>query len=610
MTKDPKVELEGDRAIARFPYDPALVERVRKVPGAVWNPEARRWEAPAAYARALAEAIGVRPLPEGLPAHGVLLVLEEADAIEARLYGPYDTIKELAHAHGLAWNRHLKGFFGVLTPADATALAADVERIEPSRVERRAARAIEVALPPDLPHRPWPHQEEGYRFVKAAWAKGLGGGMLYWDMGTGKTFTALLLAREHRRVLVVAPRSVVPVWSRQAEAHLPGAFRVVPLARGSTAVRAKRLEKALALETDTPLIAVVNYESFWRGELWRVIQRTDWDLVILDESHRIKNPSGKAAKAAHALGDRVRHKLALTGTPMPHSPLDVWSQMRFLEPSVFGKGYARFRDRYAVRGTFGEVRYFTNLEELRARFGALAHRVKKEDVLELPPLMHVSVPVTLETELEPYLRLLQERRAVLEGEEVEAPIVLTLLLKLAQITSGFLIDEAGKIHRVGQSKARALEELLSDMPQGEPVVVFSRFLADLDTVREVGERLGRKVLELSGRKDEWEAFAAGEGDLLAVQFRAGSLGVDLTRAAYAVVYSPTYALGDYEQAIARLHRAGQERPVTVYHLVAPGTVDEHVYRALEAKAEIVREVVKGLRKGLRRPPGKEGGGIP
>lgn len=119
-------------------------------------------------------------------------------------------------------------------------------------------------------------------------------------------------------------------------------------------------------------------------------------------------------------------------------------------------------------------------------------------------------------------------------------------------------------------------------------------VTDLDVVHAVCQRLGRTSGELSGERDQWEAFQFGEAfDVLAVQIQAGGVGVNLTRAAYAIYYSVGFSLGDYLQSLARIHRPGQTRPVTYYHLVASGTIDERVYAALQARQDLVEAVLAG-----------------
>jgi SNF2 family DNA or RNA helicase len=139
-----------------------------------------------------------------------------------------------------------------------------------------------------------------------------------------------------------------------------------------------------------------------------------------------------------------------------------------------------------------------------------------------------------------------------------------------------------------------LEDRLSDLPVTEPVVVFCRFRSDLDDVQAAARELGREYAEVSGERKDLERWQAGDAVILGVQIQSGGVGIDLTRAAYAVYYSLGYSLGDYEQSLARLRRPGQTRCVRYYHLVAPGTVDQQVYAALRERRSVVEAVLQNL----------------
>jgi len=127
------------------------------------------------------------------------------------------------------------------------------------------------------------------------------------------------------------------------------------------------------------------------------------------------------------------------------------------------------------------------------------------------------------------------------------------------------------------------------------VVVFCRFHRDLDAVNRIADEAGRRSLELSGRMDELKRWQAGEVPVLAVQIDSGGLGIDLTRARYAIYYSLGFSLGSYEQSLARVHRPGQTRPVEYIHLLAEGTVDEKVMAALSNRADVVNSVLQQMK---------------
>lgn len=427
-----------------------------------------------------------------------------------------------------------------------------------------------------------------------------GGAMLAMDMGTGKSKVVvdLIVNFGFTRTLIIAPKSVVNVWPNQFRTHAGRPVTVVALSTGSVAQRAKQAKEAyeLAGVQNEPLVLVINYESAWRSAFAEFALSVEWDLVVLDESHRIKAPRGKASMFCAQLGTRAKHRLALTGTPMPHSPLDAFAQYRFLDPSVFGTSFVRFRNRYAVMGGYGghEVVGFQNEDELNEKFYSRAYRVTK-DVLDLPPVVHTTRTCTLSaTTRRLYNQLETNFWAEVESGEVTAANALTKLLRLQQVTCGFVRDDEGNTTQVGTEKRELLADVLEDIPADEPVVVFARFQNDLDTIREVAEAQGRRYGELSGRRNDLTANSTmpEDIDLLAVQIQAGGVGVDLTRARYVVYYSLGFSLGDYEQSLARSHRPGQERTVTYIHLLAEGTVDERVYTALKNRKEVVQDILE------------------
>ena len=163
---------------------------------------------------------------------------------------------------------------------------------------------------------PWPHQTEALEFLS-----GKAGAMLAMDMGTGKSRVIVdLIAQEgYERILILAPLSVVAnVWPGEFAKHAPGLLHVLPLAGKST--KARQEAAAKALDSGRPTAVVLNYDAVWRQPFgdWAIKQK--WDLLVMDESHRIKSPGGVASRYCSRLSDRVGHRVALTGTPMAHSP--------------------------------------------------------------------------------------------------------------------------------------------------------------------------------------------------------------------------------------------------------------------------------------------------
>ena len=422
---------------------------------------------------------------------------------------------------------------------------------------------------------PWRHQVEA-----AEWAASRKAAMLALDMGTGKTLTALL------------------ALGLLAIARL---LHAVLLHTGSSSQRADRLRKALLTAGNRTLIIVVNYDSVWRGELGKLIEATPWSAIVLDESHRIKAPGGKASRwlAKLATKHATAKRLCLTGTPMPHSPLDLYGQFRFLDTSVFGSSFTRMRSRYAECDMRfpSKVKRWRNQDELAAKLDSQSWRVTADEVLDLPDAIHdtISVPLSPAT-MRFYRELEKEMVAEIAAGTVTVSNALTKLLRLQQATSGYArTDELGTVLIDGMpTKRQVLEDRLDDLAAPEPVVVFCRFRSDLDDVQAAARTLGREYAEVSGTRKDLERWQAGDATILGVQIQSGGVGIDLSRAAYAFYYSLGFSLGDYEQSLARLRRPGQTRCVRYYHLVAPGTVDEQVYVALRERRSVIEAVLRNL----------------
>lgn len=421
---------------------------------------------------------------------------------------------------------------------------------------------------------PWRHQAEA-----AEWARGRPASMLAADMGTGKSLTAILATLGERRGL-----------------------ECVQLTTGPTKKRAGTLAARLATAGSRPHVVVVNYESVWRGELGKVIADIKWQAIVLDESHRVKSPTGRASKwlARLAASQPLARRLCLTGTPMPQSPLDIFGQFRFLDESWLGRSFVRFRSRYAeCDARFpGMVRRWLNQDELTAIVDAHAWRVSADEVLDLPDVIHERLPVALSPKTARFIRGLEsDMVADIEAGSVTAGNPLTRLLRMQQATGGHtrLDGETATRPIDGVPDKRAvLADWLSDLPETEPVVVFARFRGDLAEIAATARALGRPYAELSGESNGLDAWQNGDATILGVQIQSGNAGIDLTRAAYACYYSLGFSLGDYEQSLARLRRPGQRRCVRYYHLVATGTIDEHVYSALQERRDVIDAVLGGL----------------
>ena len=321
--------------------------------------------------------------------------------------------------------------------------------------------------------------------------------------------------------------------------------------------------------------------------------------MVYDEAHRLKSGSGKTSKFAAKIRNRASRIIACTGTLLPHSPLDAFGVFRAVDPGIFGTSYIPFRATYAVLGGFEgkQVVAFQNQEMMHDKISSISYRVKSEDVLDLPPFQHIVRHCELSAKTrKAYDQMHNDLYAEYEGHELTAANAMVKVLRLQQITSGVITDSCGNEVRIGSEKADELADILEDVALVEPVAVFCKFTADIAAVREVAQKQGRKIFELSGKKNELAEWQAAKEGILAVQIRAGREGVDFTIANLQIYYSIGHSLGDYDQSLKRVHRPGQTRPVCYIHIVAKDTVDVSVYESLDKKRDIVEYVLETLRR--------------
>lgn len=475
------------------------------------------------------------------------------------------------------------------------------------------------------------HQRQ---FLKWFWQKtdvdGLGsaGGAAFFDPGTGKTKTAYDFVsaawryRDLRRVLVICPINAMQVWDNQADVHLQEEipFRVY-IPSGSIAQKAALLDEVNnwrgAAPDDEIQIVILNYAAIIkRNPEWAIMQSMiefEPDLVILDESHHIKNATAKQSKAAHTICGKSRYVLLLTGTPIGKNYLDLYSQLKAIDQRIWKAGWTKtgimswtdFRNNYAVWGgrTGYELKGYMNLEDLRERYEPHIRTARKESIHDMPQVTDTVVPVDISADARRvYTVFAKEGLVVHKRHLIEAPIPLTKLLRLQQMTGGWVHDEHGEIVEVQRDKLSILSDLLQDLlAAGESVVVFARFLAEIEAIASLSPGRGKwfdSVGRIQGsishanRIQSLERFQQGGPNLLVIQSGAAEAMDGLQRAcSYGIFYSSDYSLIHWNQARGRLDRVGQTKPVTFYHLQVRNSVDSLILEALQNKKDIERLVM-------------------
>lgn len=432
------------------------------------------------------------------------------------------------------------------------------------------------------------------------------------EQGTGKTLVAIGLSLyRHRRgqvrkCLVITPDSVMGEWVRQYREHAPHKSVRVTELKGKIVERRKWLNTHRYHGKGPLEVVIANYVTL--RELTPELIKWKPDMVVLDESQKIKNRRTKQSKAAHRLGKKVKYRYLLTGTPVSESPLDIWSQYRFLDPKIFPSSYQAFQDRYAIMGGFQrkEVKGYRRLEEFAKKAHSIAYRVTKDEALDLPETLDQTLRFELSAQEARHYRAMHKDFVLKFSDNyaVSAPMVLTQLMKLQQIASGFVIDENGEVVSWPSSKLKVLRETLEVIPKHRKVVIFAKFLFEIQMVADLCKKLGISVLTITGevqnRQEVIDQFQNTDTPrVLVIQTATGGLGITLTKASYAIFYSMSHSFVDYDQARARVYRIGQENKVTYLHLVGKDTVEEDILQAVQTKGTMADLVTNILRRKLK-----------
>ncbi|MBE6846423.1 MAG: DEAD/DEAH box helicase [Ruminococcus sp.] len=471
----------------------------------------------------------------------------------------------------------------------------------------------QVLIPAPLKVTPYEHQLRGYNLA----CRSMGiigetfvspGFALLMEMGTGKTITSIAVAGRAylsgkiKRLLILAPKSIVSVWDEEFQKFADFQYSLSVL----QGLSEKKVAALKAIHHKGLEVAVVNYDSIALIEK----ELLDWnpDFIICDESSKIKNPTAKMSKSTHRIAKLCKYRLILTGTPIQNNPLDFFSQYKVLDESIFGKSFYAFKNEYAVLGNFNQPIGWRNLAELVKKAHSIAFRVTKEEALDLPETTDIIRSISFEDKvMKMYRKFVKDSYTELSKGEVTATNILTRLLRLQQITGGFLRpdEESDRYEKVSTAKLDALEDIIDTaISENKKLVIIARFIPEITEICKMLESKGIEYAKVCGevkdRASEVDAFQNNPNCIVFVgQLQTVSMGLTLTAASTMVFYSLSYNYADYSQARARIHRIGQRNICQYIHLVAKDTIDETVLKALEQKENIATKIVDDWRSILK-----------
>lgn len=478
------------------------------------------------------------------------------------------------------------------------------------------------------------HQKEALRLMN-----GREQFALLMDQGTGKTW--VLLADAERlysagkidAMLIIAPKGVHTNWvRREIPSHMDESILARAWRSGAgKRERAKTEELLQSRDEGAPQrmrVLAMNIDALGTKPGFDFAQRfllATRAVLVVDESSRIKNPSSLRTKQLMRLQHRAPYRRIATGTPITNSPVDVFAQFEFLESGLLGTtSYRTFTAEYAellspthplmvnlvrrnpkaayaqmvAKNEDGSPRW-RNLDKLQKLIAPHSFRVLKRDCLDLPEKIYQQLYFELDDAQQSAYRLMErEQRLVLEDGEVTAVAKLSAIMKLQQITSGFIIKpERGGLMYVSEGNPRlaALVEAAEEV-HGK-FIVWARFKEELRAVAQALRAAGRCVVEYHGdvspkdREVAVDEFQHGEATVFVGQPQSGGIGLTLTAAETVFYYSNDYNSETRRQSEDRAHRIGTRRPVLYIDLVATDTIDEEITTALQRKSSLAAMIL-------------------
>ncbi|HEX5563183.1 MAG TPA: DEAD/DEAH box helicase [Nocardioidaceae bacterium] len=452
-------------------------------------------------------------------------------------------------------------------------------------------------LPAGLNAQLRPYQEEGFHWLSFLWDHQLGG-ILADDMGLGKTLQTLAMAARAREqgvltpdspMLIVAPTSVVATWEREAARFCPD------LQVATVTETRRRSGQPLGAAIAGAHLVVTSYALLRLDE--EAFREHTWCGLVLDEAQFVKNHQAKTYQAARRLP--APFKLAITGTPLENSLMDLWSLLSIVAPGLFPHPQ-RFTELY--RGPIESGAAPELLGALRRRIRPLMLRRTKEEVVrDLPPKIEQVLSVTLNPQhRRRYQTHLQRERqrvlGMLDDVNRNRIAILRSLTVLRQLSLDVSLVDKDSGARVRSSKIDALMEQVHELSaEGHRALVFSQFTGFLRLVRERLDAEGIDYVYLDGRTRDRPAriaqFRDGDAPVFLISLKAGGSGLTLTEADYVFVLDPWWNPATEAQAVDRAHRIGQDKTVMVYRLVAEGTIEEKVIELQQRKRDLFTRVV-------------------
>ena len=464
---------------------------------------------------------------------------------------------------------------------------------------------------------------------------------LFMEQGTGKSAIAIRLS-EHRyrkkqiqRVIIFAPNSILYNWELEIQKFMtlrPSQYEVHRL-RGKTK-KDREIELHRAFRTNNKLnILLLNYEK----ALAHTKELVDFkaEQLIFDESHKLKSP-GRKTKITNTIFKIAQKaatpfRLLMTGTPICNGYEDLFMQYKIMDPSIFGQTYGDFKAQYLVMGGYMgyEIKGYRNVEDIKKVLDETSFRVLLTDCIELPDInfkyytcelnrtaqkhynemdgdMQTSLQNSKDYSRKEIKSLLKSKGVIYKPKEkykslltkalffldlASCDLLITKIMRLQQITGGFLTTDNNEVINISKDKLKVLDEILS---VEKKTLVFCRYVAEIEMIENhlKGKFRVRSYRDPKTRDKYYKEFKEGKVDVLILQLSSGSVGLNLQEASRVVFYSWSYKADEYVQAISRMKRSGQKQTMEVSHILAEDTIDADILSVIGKKVKLAKKLFR------------------
>ena len=441
----------------------------------------------------------------------------------------------------------------------------------------------------------------------------------FMEMGTGKSkvlidnMSMLYDKGLINGALIIAPKGVYKNWfDSEIPTHMADHIEKTMVLWESNGGKSKEKELDTLFKSSYDFhILIMNVEALSTKKGKQFAERflnCHKTLMAIDESTTIKNPGAIRTKTIIGLGDKVSYKRILTGSPVTKSPLDLFTQCYFLDPwLLYHQSYYTFKTRYAitkqinVSGRMVQIVVgYRNLGELSEKLKPFSHRVLKDDCLDLPPKTYMKRTIQLsEEQSKVYKQMKEIALATLNGKLTTTHNVITQLMRLHQITCGHFKSDDGTTQTLKSNRLDELMDVLSEM-EGK-AVIWAHYRYDIEVIveaikKEYGDKSVVTYYGDTSTDDRQKAIKLIQDPKSEVRFivgtpQTGGYGITLTGASTMIYYSNGYDLEKRQQSEARIDRIGQEKHMTYIDIIAEGTVDEKIVKALRTKVNIATDVM-------------------